>query len=53
MDAVSFHGVREGFLSKFSFRLSVWCRWVFPSCRECGSEGRRVFSSGSDSFDRV
>jgi len=51
--AVSIHGVREGFLSKFSFRLSVWCRWVFLSCRERGSARRREFTFGSVSSDRA
>ena len=38
----SFDSWCGGGFSKFSFRLSVWCRWIFSSCRECGGESRRV-----------
>ena len=41
MGPVSILGVWEGF-SKLSFRFSVWCRWIFPSCRECGGQSRRA-----------
>ena len=38
----SFDSWCGGGFSRFSFRLSVWCRWIFSSCRECGGESRRV-----------